>query len=113
MVAEGSSDGRSRSAGIKNHHLPFRHHARGGRGNLQLLLAVQLFLFSQRGVFQSAIACGQRSPMSAMDAALDVKNLQILADGDLRSVELPGQVDDQDPAIAMQLLEDCSLPFFA
>src|SRR5208283_4700548 len=110
MVAQGASDGRSRSTGIKNHHLPFRHHARGSRGNLQLLLAMQLFLFSQSRVVQSAFARRQRSPMSAMNASFDMQNLQVLADGDLGSVELPGQVDDQDAAVAMQLLEDCSLP---
>jgi hypothetical protein len=40
--------------------------------------------------------------MRAMNAAFYMEDLQVLADGDLGSVEMPGQVDDQDPTVAMQ-----------
>jgi hypothetical protein len=40
--------------------------------------------------------------MSAMNAAFDMQNLQVFADRDLRSMELPGEIDDQHAPVAMQ-----------
>jgi hypothetical protein len=51
--------------------------------------------------------------MGAVNAALHMENFQIFADGDLGSMELPGQVHDQDPAITTHQLKDRSLPLFA
>jgi hypothetical protein len=82
--------------------LPFRDHARGGGGNLQLLLAMQLLFLSQSGVFQGAVARRQCPAMGAVNAALHMEDFQVLADGDLGSVELPGQVHDQDPTVTTQ-----------
>jgi hypothetical protein len=37
-----------------------------------------------------------------MNAATYMEDLKVLADGDLGSVKLPGQVYDQDPTVSMQ-----------
>lgn len=111
-VPEGAGDGGGRSAGIEDDHLPFRHHARGGRSNLQLLFAMQLLFFSQSGVFQGAVARWKCPAMGAVNLAFYVQDIQILADGHLGSVELSGQVHDQDPAISTQQIKDRSLPLF-
>jgi hypothetical protein len=50
--------------------------------------------------------------MGAVNLAFYMQDLQVFADRDLGSVELSGQVHDQDPAIPTQQIEDCSLPLF-
>jgi hypothetical protein len=42
-----------------------------------------------------------------------VEDLKVLADCDLRGMELPGQVYDEDPAVPIHYLKDFSLPLFA
>ena len=50
QASQGARNSRGGGAGIKNHHLPFCHHACRGGGNLQLFFAVQLFFFPQAGI---------------------------------------------------------------
>jgi hypothetical protein len=47
-----------------------------------------------------------------VDAAVRLENIQIISDGDLRSAELPGQISDQDAAVAIQYLQDQSASLF-
>jgi hypothetical protein len=50
--------------------------------------------------------------VGAVNLAFYMQDLQILANGDLGSVELSRQVYDQDSAIPTQQIEDRSLPLF-
>ena len=80
--------------------------------NPQLLLAVKLFLFPQRGIFQRAFAGRQCAAVGAMHQPMGVQNFQIFSDRDLGSVEFPGHVRDQHPAIALQDLDNGPPAFF-
>jgi hypothetical protein len=111
-IPEGAGDGGSRSARVEDDHLPLRHHSGCSRRNLQLLLAMQLLFFSQREIFQGAVARWKCTAVGAVNLASSMQDLQVLADGDLGSVELSGQVYDQDSAISTQKIEDCSSPLF-
>jgi hypothetical protein len=73
---------------------------------------MEFLFFSQRGIFQGAVACWKGTAVGAVDPAFCMQDLQVLADGDLGSVELSGQVHDQDSAIPTQNIEDCSSPLF-
>ena len=73
---------------------------------------MQFFLFSQSRVVQGAVARGKCTTMCSVNQAFYVQDIQILADGDLGSVELFGQVHDHDPAFPTQHLKDRSLPLF-
>jgi hypothetical protein len=55
-----------------------------------LLLAVKLLFFAQRGVFERTLPHGLRAAMGTVNYAPDVKNLEVLANGDLRGLELLG-----------------------
>jgi hypothetical protein len=50
--------------------------------------------------------------VGAVNPACYMQDIQVLADGDLGSVELSGQVHDQDPTIPTQQIKDRSLPLF-
>jgi hypothetical protein len=73
---------------------------------------MQLLFFSQSGVFQGAVACWKCTAVGAVNPACYMQDIQVLADGDLGSVELSGQVHDQDPTIPTQQIKDRSLPLF-
>ena len=47
-----------------------------------------------------------------MDQTMGVENLQILSDGDLRSVEFPSHIHDQHPSIAVKDFNNCPAAFF-
>jgi hypothetical protein len=73
---------------------------------------MQLLFFSQGGIFEGAVVRWKGTAVGAVNLAFAMQNLKVLADGDLGSAELSGQVHDQDPAIPTQQIEDCSLPLF-
>ena len=73
---------------------------------------MELFFFAQGGIFERAVAGGQRAAVSAVQLALLMQNLEVLADGDLRGFELLGKFRYQHPALAGQNFENGSAAFF-
>ena len=85
---------------------------RRGSCDLQFFLAVQLFFFTQRRVFKNAGLGGQCATMAAMNLPLRLQNIEILANGDLRSMEVFGQTSDQHTTLVFHHLDDQAATFF-
>ena len=101
-----------RGARVKNQHLAIFHLLGSTFGDAQLFLAVKLFFFTQRRIFQCALARGQRSPVCAMHQSLRVEDFEILANRNLRGFVLGGQLGDEYPSLMRQLVENSAAAFF-
>src|SRR5450755_1423195 len=79
---------------------------------MQLFLAVKLFFLAQGGIFKRTFARGKRAAMAAMQQPLLMQQFQVLANGDLRCLELLGKFGHQDPAFALYQLDNRASAFF-
>ena len=50
--------------------------------------------------------------MGPVQQAVRMQDFQVVANRNLRSLELPGQIDDQDAAVAIQRFNNCASAFF-
>jgi len=50
--------------------------------------------------------------MGPVQQAVRMQDFQVVANRNLRSLELPGQIDDQDAAVAIQGFNNCASSFF-
>ena len=50
--------------------------------------------------------------MGPVQQAVRMQDFQVVANRNLRSLELPGQIDDQDAAVAIQGFNNCAPSFF-
>jgi hypothetical protein len=73
---------------------------------------VKLFFFSERGVFESALARGQGSAVSAVDETVGMQDFEILANRNLRGFEMAAEFGHQDPALAVEQFDDGATTFF-
>src|SRR5579864_8512573 len=67
---------------------------------------MELLFFPQRRIGQGAVPRGQGSSMRSMQQPMVVQDLQVLANRHLRGFELPGQIADQNPTVAIQRLQN-------
>jgi len=81
-------------AGVENQNLAFFDFLDGGVGDAKFFLMVEFFFFAERGIFESAIARGERAAVRAVNEAVGVKDFEILANRDLRGVELACEFGD-------------------
>src|SRR5215471_6635082 len=105
-MPQGPRDLRRRRPRIQNDHLTLRHKACGCRSNAKFLLAVQFLFFVQSGVFQGSLASWQSAAMSAVNLAVDMENLQVLTNRDLRSFELLCQICYKNSTFSLQNVKD-------
>jgi hypothetical protein len=54
----------------------------------------------------------QRATVAAMDHAVRLQDVEILADGDLRGAKVLGQISDQHTAVVFNHLYDQAAAFF-
>jgi hypothetical protein len=73
---------------------------------------VQFLFFAQRWIFERALARGQCASVRAMDETMRMQDFQVFADGDLGSLELPGEFRNQNPSLVIQQIEDGAASFF-
>ena len=75
-------------------------------------VAEEPFLFLKRAVVQSTCADRQRPAMGALEQALMMKQLQVLADGDEGGVKAPRKVADEHPAFVLKEFDGLAAAFF-
>src|SRR5262249_17513240 len=107
-----TSDCRSRCAGVENYDLPLGYHRCRSRRNSQLLFAIQLLFFAQRGIFQGTMPGRQRSTVSAVYKSVTLEGVEVFAYGYLRGRETPRQGADEHASITLQHFEDRAAAFF-
>ena len=111
-MGAGASDGRGGRARIEDDHLAGPDHFHGGSGDADFFPAEEPFLFLKRAVVQSTCADRQCAAMGALEQALMMKQLQVLADGDEGGVEALGKIADEYPAFVLKEFDGLAAAFF-
>ena len=111
-ITQGPGDGGGGGAGVQDDDLTFLHFGRGVLGDPHFFLTVQLLFFSKRGVFERTLARGQGPAVSAVHETVGMQDFEILANRNLRGFEMATKFGDQDPALAVEQLDDGATTFF-
>jgi hypothetical protein len=82
-IAQGAGNRRGRGARVENQDLAFFHLRCSAFCDAQFFLAVELFFLPQGWIFERTFAGGERAAVSAMDQAVGVQDLEILANRNL------------------------------
>jgi len=111
-ITQGACDGGGGGAGVQDYYLTFLHSGRGVLGDPHFFLTVKFFFFSERGVFERTLARGQSAAVSAVHQTVGMQDFEILANRNLRGFEMAAEFGDQDPALAVEQLDDSATTFF-
>jgi hypothetical protein len=104
-AAQGARDRRSSGAGVENDNLAFLHHRSRAVRDAEFFPAVEPFLLAERGIFDGAVARGNRAAVSAVDRPVSLQDIEILADRNLGGFEVAGEFGDQNPALTTQQID--------
>ncbi len=75
-------------------------------------MMVELFFFTQRGIFERTFPRRQCASMRAMNQTMRMQNLQIFANRNLRGFELTGEFGNENPSLMTQQIENGATTFF-
>ena len=62
--------------------------------------------FAERGIFDDAVARGNRTAVSAVDRPVSPQDIEILADRNLGGFEVAGEFGDQNSTLTAQQITD-------
>lgn len=88
--------------------MPRLHQSRRGLRDSRLLAPVATLFFVQRRISHRRRVDGQGAAVRPLEGPAMMKVLEVLADGDQRSGEAPGQVLDHHAPVALHQLDNFS-----